>query len=91
MSDKVKGFMIGIFVAVGLLLVVGAVDTSPPRYGRYQISAWGGRFTENLGGVGVFVVDTTSGETRMAYARVYGEGKGRVVVDNLKRPFASMP
>ncbi len=89
MTDKVRFFFMGVICALLFVMLIAAIDTSAPNYGRFQISAWAGRFTDLSGGFGVFVVDTTSGETRLIYSRVYGKGKGRVVIDNLGRPFAA--
>jgi len=80
----------GFLVAIILVFLVAAIDTSPPHYGRYQLSAWAGRFGKDGGGVGVFVIDTTTGETKTAYSRIFGKDNGRVIVNNLRKPFTSM-
>lgn len=89
---KVTYFLLGIGGAMVLLLLTGA-SNSPPTlsYGRYQISSWAGKLGENGGGVGAFVVDTATGETKTVYSRVYGEvGESKIERNNLKLPFASM-
>jgi len=88
--EKIKFFLLGVSVALGMLLLIGATSgpPGPPHYGRYQISAWGTGFGENAGGMGAFVVDTATGETKMAYTALYGRpGQKTVVIDNLHKPF----
>ena len=52
--------------------------------GRYQIATW-----ESGGGYGAFVLDTSTGITKIAYSSVHGpSGK---TVNNLGKPFVQMP
>ncbi|MFQ5559320.1 MAG: hypothetical protein ACE5FU_01870 [Nitrospinota bacterium] len=92
-NERVKFFCFGVFVVVGILVLTGARDMAPRALnsGRFQISAWAGSFGNNSGGVGVFVVDTISGETKTVYARTYGTPeKGAVLKNDLKKPFVSI-
>ena len=93
-SDRLKFFGLGMICAVGLLLLAGAVpnSTTPTlNYGRYQISAWGAALGEKSGAMGVFIVDTVSGETKTVYSRTYGDPqKTKVVKNDLKKPFISI-
>ena len=58
--EKLKFFLLGVLMAVSLLLLMGAYGNTS---GRYQVSAWSG----NGIGYGAFVVDTATGETKIAY------------------------
>ncbi len=56
--------------------------------GRYQLSAWSTNWGESGGGYGAFVIDTTTGETKIAYNYVFADnGKERIRIDNLGKPF----
>ena len=91
-KERVRFFLLGMAVVMGFVLLTGGVDSPPPpNYGRYQISAWSTQFSAGSGGVGAFVVDTATGETRTAYSRIYGNpGPGEVVKNNLGKKFFSM-
>jgi hypothetical protein len=81
-------------VVLGALFLLGADHgpPGPPQYGRYQISAWSTRLGEHAGGVGVFIVDTATGETKTAYTAIYGQADPiTVMVDHLGKPFATIP
>ena len=58
--ERLKFFFWGILLAISLLVLMGASGNS---IGRYQVSAWSG------GGIGfgAFIVDTTTGETKIVY------------------------
>lgn len=58
--EKMKFFLLGVLVAISLAVIMGASSAS---FGRYQVSAWSG---SNIG-FGAFIVDTTTGETKMVY------------------------
>ena len=90
--ERIRFFVLGMLVVMGFILLTGGVDsTAPPNYGRYQLSAWSGPLGPDGGGVGAFVIDTATGETRTVYSRVYGNpGEGTIVKHNLNKPFASM-
>ncbi len=65
----------------------GAVNAGG-NIGRYQIAAWSTNWGTSGGGYGAFIVDTTTGETKMAYNYVFAEnGKERVRINNLGKPF----
>ena len=93
-TDRLKFFVLGMLSLLGLLILAGAVpNTSTPtlNYGRYQISAWGASLGEDSGAMGVFIVDTVSGETKTVYSRTYGgPQKTEVVKNDLKKPFISI-
>lgn len=88
--DRLTYFVLGTLTAVILLLLLGATEIGPPNYGRYQISAWGGALGGDAGGVGVFIVDSATGETKTVYSRIYGADRGVVVKDDLRKPFYSI-
>jgi hypothetical protein len=93
-TDRTKFFLLGASVALGGLFLLGAehAPPGPPHYGRYQISAWSTRLGEDTGGVGVFIVDTATGETKTAYTAIYGKPRRMtVVVDHLGKPFGTIP
>lgn len=83
-------FALGTLTAIFLMLLLGATDIGPPNYGRYQISAWGGSLGGDTGSVGVFIVDTATGETKTVYSRIYGSDRGVVAKDDLRKPFHSI-
>ena len=88
--DRIKFFLLGVSATLGAILLVGATSgpPGPPHYGRYQVSGWGTRLGENAGGMGAFVVDTATGETKIAYTALYGgPGQKTVLIDNLHKPF----
>ncbi len=89
---KTKYFLLGLGFAMTVILLTAASNTPPaPNYGRYQISSWAGQLGPNGGGVGAFVVDTTSGETKTIYSRFYGDVEdSKIEKNNLKLPFSSM-
>ena len=72
-KNRVWYIAVGMVSGMGMLLIMGATVYAPPNYGRYQISAWGSPFVKDTAGVGVFIVDTATGETKTAYSRFYGE------------------
>ena len=90
--DRLRFFVLGTLVVLGFILLTGGIDsTPPPNYGRYQLQAWAGPLGSDSGGIGAFVIDTATGETRTVYSRIYGNpGEGSVVRNNLNKPFAAM-
>jgi hypothetical protein len=63
-------------------------SSSGPRYGRYQVSAWGTAFGEFSGGYGAFIIDTATGQTKTAFMYVYGASDDiGVLRDNLGKNF----
>lgn len=92
-KEKLIYFILGTLAATVFLLLVGAGEIGPPNYGRYQISAWGGSLGSNKGGVGVFIVDSATGETKTVYSRIYGGNSNDssvVAKDDLSKPFHSI-
>ncbi|MCK5232163.1 MAG: hypothetical protein KAR13_17965 [Desulfobulbaceae bacterium] len=93
-AGKIKYFLLGIVAMLGLLLLTGAsLENGVPTlgFGRYQISSWGTSLGNKSGAIGVFIVDTVSGETKTVYTRIYGSpGKGTAVKNDLKKPFISI-
>ncbi len=101
--NKIRpGFLLGILTTLLAGVLMGAVRNDPPlqplavldanenrtiplsNTGRYQIATW-----EAGGGYGAFVVDTSTGVTKVAYSSVKGpSGKS---LNNLGKPFAQMP
>ncbi len=89
--EKLIYFILGLSCGVTLLLLMGTTEIGPPHYGRYQISAWGGQLGADRGGVGVFIVDTATGETKTVYSRLFtGPDKGQILKDDLRKPFYSI-
>jgi hypothetical protein len=95
------GFILGLLATLFVFLLMGAVHNDPPSLpvavldpgenrpialsstGRYQIATW-----DAAGGYGVFVLDTSTGITKIAYSSVKGpSGK---TVNNLGKPFVQM-
>lgn len=95
------GLALGGLMIVMTLLLMGAVHNDPPSLpvavldphedravplsntGRYQIVAWDGG-----GGYGAFVLDTSTGITKVAYSSL--KGPGGKSVNNLGKPFVQM-
>jgi hypothetical protein len=76
--EKLKYFLLGVLLAVSLALLTGAYANS---FGRYQVSAWGGGSI----GYGAFVVDTSTGETKMVYMNIGDERR-----NHLGKPFSAI-
>jgi hypothetical protein len=76
--EKLKFFFLGVLLAVSLAVLMGAYGNSP---GRYQVSAWSGSGI----GYGAFVVDTTTGNTKMIYMNI-GDQKQ----NHLGKPFSAI-
>jgi len=95
------GLLLGSLVVLLACLLMGAVHNDPPllpvavldpvedravplsNTGRYQIVTW-----EADGGYGAFVLDTSTGTTKVAYSSIKGpSGKS---VNNLGKPFSQM-
>lgn len=60
--ERLKFFLLGVLLAISLTVLTGAYANSN-SFGRYQVSAWSGSSV----GFGAFIVDTTTGETKMVY------------------------
>lgn len=91
-KERIRFFVLGMLVVLGFVLLTGGIDSSPPpNYGRYQLQAWAGPLGGGSGGIGAFVIDTATGETRTAYSRIYGTPESGVIHrNNLNKPFAAM-
>ena len=88
MAKQFAIFSLGLACGIFLLIILGATDVGPPNYGRYQRSAWRSQLGNNAAGVGAFIVDTATGETKTVYSRIYGgPDKGQTVKDDLRKPF----
>ena len=92
---KAKYFFLGVVATLFFLVLTGAIDyqgsSAALSSGRYQLSSWATSFGEKGGGVGAFVIDTVSGETRTVYSRIYGPSMQSTVVKNdLKKPYSSI-
>jgi hypothetical protein len=83
-KGRVYFFFLGVLMVLAVFLLMGA-DAPAPSYGRYQISAWGDSTAH-----GAFIVDTTSGETKIVY-RYKEENGGQKVRDHLNKSFHSIP
>ncbi len=91
-QERLYFLFLGILLTIGFVLLTGGMNNAPPpNYGRYQISAWAGPLGSGGGGVGAFVVDTATGETRTVYSRLYGSpGDGAIIKNNLNKTFSAM-
>lgn len=92
-TERTKFFLLGIAVVTGILFLAGAdsLNPPPPNYGRFQISSWATSFGNNSGGVGAFVIDTITGETKTVYSRIYGAPEeGKILKNDLKKPFVTI-
>lgn len=78
--EKFKFILVGMLLMVMVFFLMGAGGTSA---GRYRVSAWSA--TEV--GFGAYVIDTETGETRVAYQYTGATGNN---VDNLGLPFSEM-
>lgn len=91
---RTRSFVLGMVALLVLLMLTGMVESNHQptlNYGRYQISAWGTQLGKDSGAMGVFVVDTVSGETKTVYTRIYGSpGDGEVVKNDLRKPFSGI-
>ena len=93
---KAKYFFLGVAATLFFLVLTGAIDhqgssSATLGFGRYQLSSWATSFGDEGGGVGAFVIDTVSGETRTVYSRIYGPSMQSAVVKNdLKKPYSSI-
>jgi hypothetical protein len=86
LKDKLRLLLFGILIIIGVIFLIGS--NSAPRYGRYQISAWGTAFGDFSGGCGAFIIDTATGETKTAYMYIYGASDGiSILKDNLGKSF----
>jgi hypothetical protein len=76
--EKLKFFFLGVLLALSLAVLMGAYGNS---LGRYQVSAWSG------GGIGygAFVMDTTTGKTKMVYMNIGDERQ-----NHLGKPFSEI-
>ena len=96
------GLLLGVLAALVIGLLMGAVRNDPPSLpvaildtnenrtiplsntGRYQLVTW-----DAGGGYGAFVVDTSTGITKIAYSS--GKGPSGKSVNTLGKPFDRMP
>ncbi len=84
--ERIKFFLMGMLVVLGMIFLMGATnDTVVIDDGRYQISAWGDGEAH-----GAFIVDTISGETKIAYRYKEKDGRGYLERDNLRKSFSKM-
>ena len=92
-NGKSGAFLLGILSTIGLVLLTGAVETSQTviQHNRYQLSSWGTQVGTSAGVFGAFVMDTNTGETKIVYAKVYGEpNPGKIVKDDLGKAYATI-
>ncbi len=82
LKDRVKYFLLGALLVIGIVFLMGAGDQVVIDNGRYQISAWGDGNAH-----GVFIVDTISGETKIVYRYKELKGAGSKERNYLNRPF----
>lgn len=81
-KSTVRGLLIGFMLGVGIFSLMGFKEEVLLNNGRYQLAAWG-----SGGAHGAFVIDTLTGETKIAY-RYKDLGNDKVLErDNLKTLF----
>lgn len=91
--ERIKFFLLGMLVVIGLVILMGANTTDTGSHfllgtGRYQISSWGSFGEDKVGGFGVYIVDTLTGETKTVYTRLFGiKNEGILIKNNLRKPF----
>ncbi|MDM8543470.1 hypothetical protein QUF75_17770 [Desulfococcaceae bacterium HSG7] len=86
-KERLKFFIIGVLTLLLLVFLTGAKNFGSLN-GRYQISSWGMHLGENAAGCGAFIVDTATGNTKVAYTVIYGANPQRsVLINNLRKPF----
>ncbi len=87
--ERLLYLFIGVFITIGIVLLSGAAtNTSVPlKYGRFQLETWATRFDDKSAGMGAFVVDTATGETKTVYSRIYGDPPEAKVINKLNMPF----
>lgn len=85
LNERSRFFVLGALAVLAVVFLMG-IDAPSPRYGRYQVSAWGDHSAH-----GAFVVDTATGETKIVYR--YKEANGERVKerDHLGKVFSSIP
>ncbi len=84
--ERAKFFLLGMVLVIGMMFLMGAAnETVVIDNGRYQVSAWG-----NDGAHGAFIVDTISGETKIAYRYKERDGRGHLERDQLGRSFSKI-
>jgi hypothetical protein len=76
--ERLKFFFLGVLLVLSLAVLMGAYANSS---GRYQVSAWSGSGI----GYGAFVVDTTTGETKIVYMNIGDEKR-----NHLGKPFSAI-
>ncbi len=98
-QEKIKIFLLGVIASLLVIILLGVAGGNlnegayygPPNYGRYQIASWGTQLGPSSGILGVFVVDTVSGETKTVYSRIYGQEDNGVTLRNeLYKPFTAI-
>ncbi|MCI5221224.1 MAG: hypothetical protein D3924_00720 [Candidatus Electrothrix sp. AR4] len=65
---------------------------SPSNFniGRYQLSSWSSNW-KDAGTYGAFLIDTTSGRTKIVYSCLFRKnGKKNIIVNNLNKPFGGI-
>ncbi len=91
-SRPVVVFIMGMVSAVLLMILLGAAEPIQQVLpnGRYQLETWATRFDGKSSGMGAFVIDTATGETRTVYSRIYGTPPPCDTINNLKKPFSAI-
>jgi hypothetical protein len=86
LTEKVKYFLTGAAVGAGMFFLLGAANNDVViDNGRYQLAAWGDAKAH-----GAFIIDTVSGETKIAYRyKDLGNSRG-AERNNLNKPFSKI-
>ena len=85
-KERIRFFLLGVLVIVGAIFLMGATSEKPIiENGRYQISSWGDDEAQ-----GSFIVDTVSGETKIAYMYKELEDGKTMIKSNLNKSFSQM-
>lgn len=83
-DQRLRFFALGAFMVLTAVFLMG-MDAPAPNYGRYQISAWG-----DAAAHGAFIVDTATGETKIAYRYKEADGQRVKERNNLGKNFNSI-
>ncbi len=86
LKERVKFFCLGILVVLGAVFLMGTTnDQVLIDNGRYQVAAWGDGTAH-----GAFIVDTVSGETKIAYRYKEMGNKKSLERSELNKPFSKI-
>ena len=88
-GSRRKWLLTGAILLCALIFLTAAVGVpgGVGGIGRYQLDAWAFSTGNNTGQYGAFVLDTTTGETRLVFQAEYTGGKLRELKNRLGKTF----